>query len=140
MSTAEFALTDAERLRILREYKRIAVVGMSPKEERPSNFVAMYMAHHGYEITPVNPGHSQIAGLKCYRSLREVPQPVEIVDVFRDSSAVPGVVEDAIEVGAKVLWLQVGVVHAEAAQRAKDAGLIVVMDRCIKVDHARLMR
>ena len=140
MSAGEFTLTDAERLRILKDYRRIAVVGMSPKPERPSNFVAMYMADHGYEITPVNPGHAQIEGRKCYRSLREVPRPVEIVDVFRDPSAVPGIVDEAIEVDAKVLWLQIGVVDEDAARRARDAGILVVMDRCIKVEHARFMR
>ena len=121
---------------ILEKYKRIAVVGLSSNHRRPSHGVADYMARHGYEITPVNPNETEVLGRKSYASLRDVPPPVEIVDIFRVSSAVPGVVEDAIACGAKVIWMQLGVMHEEAAQRARDAGLEVVMDKCIKIEHA----
>ena len=137
MSAGDFALTDAERLQVLREYRKIAVVGLSPNPIRPSHFVAVYMSQHGYEITPVNPGHKEILGRTCYRSLRDVPRPVEIVNIFRDPSAVPGIVEEAIECDAKVTWMHLGAVHEPAARRAEEAGLKVVMDRCIKIEHAR---
>jgi predicted CoA-binding protein len=123
---------------ILREYRRIAVVGLSPTPYRPSHFVAAYLAQHGYEITPVNPMESEILGRKCYPSLRDVPRPLEIVDIFRDASAIPGIVEEAIECGAKVIWMQSGLVHEAAARQAREAGLQVVMDRCIMVEHEKL--
>jgi len=122
---------------ILREYQRIAVVGLSPSPYRPSHFVAVHMAQYGYEITPVNPKETEILGRKCYPSLKQVPQPLEIVDIFRDPSAIPGIVDEAIECGAKVIWLQLGLIHEAAAQRARDAGLAVIMNRCIKIEHAR---
>ena len=122
---------------ILDQYHRIAVVGMSPKPERASHYVSVYMADHGYDITPVNPGHSEILGRKCYKSLKDVPQPIEIVNIFRDPSAVPGIVEEAIECGAKAIWMQLGIEHAEAARQAREAGLAVVMNRCIMVEHRR---
>ncbi|HEY3837186.1 MAG TPA: CoA-binding protein [Bryobacteraceae bacterium] len=121
---------------ILEKYKRIAVVGLSSNPRRPSHGVADYMARHGYEITPVNPNETEVLGRKSYASLRDVPPPVEIVDIFRVSSAVPGIVEDAIACGAKVIWTQLGVIHEEAAERARAAGLAVVMDKCIKIEHA----
>jgi predicted CoA-binding protein len=133
-------MTDAERFQILERYHRIAVVGLSPKPERPSNFVSVYMADQGYEIFPVNPGHIEILGRKCYPSLRGVPPPIEIVDIFRDPKAVPAIVDEAIECGAKVIWMQVGIEHKDAARKAEQAGLQVVMDRCIKVEHARWQR
>lgn len=133
----KFATTAADRLRILRTYKRVAMVGLSANPFRPSHFVAIYLMSHGYEVTPVNPREKEILGKPCYPSLKQVPGPIEIVDIFRDPSAVPGIVEEAIEVGAKVIWMQLGVVHDEAAQRAIDAGLEVVMDRCMKIEHAR---
>jgi predicted CoA-binding protein len=123
---------------ILQQYRRIAVVGLSPAPYRPSHFVAAYMAQHGYEITPVNPKESEILGRKCYASLKDVPQPLEIVDIFRDASAIPGIVAEAIERGAKVIWMQSGLIHEAAARQARDAGLQVVMDRCIKVEHEKL--
>jgi uncharacterized protein len=124
-------------IEIVQQYRRIAVVGLSANPYRPSHFVSVYMAQHGYEITPVNPGQTEILGRKCYRSLKDVPQPLEIVNIFRDPSAVPAIVEEAIECAAKVIWMQLGVVHEAAAQRAREAGLIVVMDKCIKIEHAR---
>jgi predicted CoA-binding protein len=137
VNRTEFATTDAERYQILQQYRRIAIVGLSGNPQRPSHFVAVYMAQHGYEITPVNPKETQILGRKCYPSLKDVPQPLEIVDIFRDPSAIPGIVEEAIACGAKVIWMQLGLIHEPAAKRAKEAGLAVVMDRCIKIEHAR---
>jgi predicted CoA-binding protein len=126
-----------DRLRILERYRRIAIVGLSANPMRPSHFVAIYMLSKGYEIIPVNPREKQILGRTCYPSVREAPGPVEIVDIFRETGAVPGVVEDAIAAGAKVVWMQLGIVHEEAAERARQAGLEVVMDRCVKIEHAR---
>ena len=137
VNQTEFATTDAERLQILQKYNRVAIVGLSSNPHRPSHFVAVYLAQHGYDITPVNPKETEILGRRCYPSLKEVPQPLEIVDIFRDPSAIPGIVEQAIECGAKVIWMQLGLIHEAAARRAREAGLQVVMDRCIKIEHAR---
>jgi predicted CoA-binding protein len=132
-----FATTAHERIEILRAYKHIAMVGLSANPYRPSHFAAVYMLAAGYDIIPVNPREKQILGRCCYASLREVPPPVEIVDIFREASAVPAIVEDAIAVAAKVVWMQLGVIHEGAARRALDTGLQVVMDRCVKIEHAR---
>jgi uncharacterized protein len=137
VNQTEFATTDAERYDILQKYRRVAIVGLSGNPHRPSHFVAVYMSQHGYEITPVNPRETEVLGRKSYPSLKAVPQPLEIVDIFRDPAAVPPIVEEAIECGAKVIWMQLGVINETAAKRAKEAGLIVVMDRCIKIEHAR---
>jgi predicted CoA-binding protein len=126
-----------DRLRILERYRRIAIVGLSANPMRPSHFVAIYMLSKGYDIIPVNPREKQILGRACYASVRDAPGPIEIVDIFRETAAVPGVVEDAIAAGAKVVWMQLGIVHEEAAERARQAGLEVVMDRCVKIEHAR---
>jgi uncharacterized protein len=124
-------------LRILQTYRRIAIVGLSPNPMRPSHFVAVYMLSKGYDIIPVNPREKQILGRSCYASVRDAPGPVEIVDIFREPSAAPEIVEDAIAAGAKVVWMQFGVIHEGAAERARQAGLEVVMDRCVKIEHAR---
>jgi len=124
--------------RILRDNRVIAVVGLSANWNRPSYFAAKYMLEHGYTIIPVNPGQSEILGQKCYASLAEIPRKVDIVDCFRKPQEIPPLAEQAIAIGAKVLWLQLGVIHREAAQRAFAAGLEVVMDRCVKIEHARL--
>jgi len=116
----------------------VAVVGLSHDPTRASHEVAKYLLDHGYEVIPVNPNHQQILGLKCYPDLRSIPGPVDIVDVFQRSERVPGFVDDAIAIGAKTIWMQLGVTHAGAAQKARDAGLEVVMDRCIKTEHSRL--
>ena len=130
-------MTAADCLRILQTYRRIAMVGLSANPMRPSHFAAIYMLSKGYDIIPVNPSEQRILGRACYRSVRDVPGPVEIVDIFRERSAIPALVEDAIAVGAKVVWMQLGVIHEEAAERARQAGLEVVMDRCVKIEHAR---
>jgi predicted CoA-binding protein len=132
-----FATTAAQRIELLRRYRRIAMVGLSGNPYRPSHFAAIYMLAEGYTILPVNPRERTILGLPCYPSLRDVPPPVEIVDIFREPAAVPAIVEEAIAVGAKVIWMQLGVIHLEAARRAREAGLEVVMDACVKIEHAR---
>jgi uncharacterized protein len=137
-SQSQFWVPLAERVRILTEYKRIAMVGLSANPFRPSHFVAIYLISKGFDVIPVNPREKEILGRKCYASLKDIPGPVEIVDVFRDPSAVPAIVEEAIEIGAKVLWLQLGVIHEAAAARAIAAGMTVVMDRCMKIEHGRL--
>ena len=130
-------MSAADCLRILQSYRRIAMVGLSANPMRPSHFAAIYMLSKGYDIIPVNPREKRILGRACYASVREAPGPVEIVDIFRETSAVPAIVEDAIAVGAKVVWMQLGIIHEEAAERARRAGLEVVMDRCVKIEHAR---
>ena len=124
--------------RVLR-YKTIAIVGLSPKELRASNFVGRYLKYHGYTVVPVNPVEKQILGLKCYPSLREIPQRVDIVNVFRLPDAVPAIAAEAVAVGAKCLWLQFGVISEEGVKIAREGGLDVVMDKCIKVEHARYL-
>ena len=122
--------------RILREYRRVAVVGISDRQERDSYRVAAYLEQAGYTIIPVNPNVSQVLGQRCWPSLDDVPGPIEVVDVFRRSELVEPVVDAAIRVGAKAVWMQDGVVHEAAAVKARAAGLLVVMDRCMLRDHA----
>ena len=124
--------------RILREARTIAVVGLSADWFRPSYFAAKYMQEHGYRVIPVNPKYPEILGEKCYRSLREIPDGVDIVDVFRKSNDVMPIAEDAIAIGAKVLWQQLGVKNEAAAEKARSAGLLAVMDHCVKIEHGRL--
>ena len=124
--------------RILRESRVIAVVGLSADWFRPSYFAAKYMQEHGYRVIPVNPKYPEILGEKCYRSLRDVPEPIDIVDVFRKTQDVPPIADDAIAIRAKVLWQQLGVRNESAAAKARAAGLDAVMDRCVKIEHGRL--
>lgn len=132
-------MEDIQKLRrILKENKTIAVVGLSSKWHRPSYFAAKYLKEHGYRIIPVNPGNDEILGEKCYASLLDIPDPVDVVDIFRRPKDVPPIVDEAIKIGAKVVWMQLGVINEEAAEKARDAGLEVVMDRCMKIEHARL--
>jgi predicted CoA-binding protein len=123
---------------LLRSSRTIAVVGLSGKKFRPSYGVAEYMQAQGYRIIPVNPNESEVLGEKTYRSLEDVPEHIDIVDIFRRSEFVGPIVESAIRVGANAVWMQEGVVHEEAAKKARDAGLAVVMDRCILKEHMRL--
>ena len=116
--------------------KTIAVVGLSPKPDRASNGVARYLLEHGYRIIPVNPGHEEILGYKSYSSLKNIPEPVEVVDIFRRPEYVLPIVEQAIAIGARGIWMQLGVLNDEAAKMAEEAGLQVVMNRCIKIEHA----
>ena len=131
---------DRNALRALLEDTRtIAIVGLSPRPERASNEVARYLRAAGYTIIPVNPACTDVLGEKCYPSLRDVPGPIDMVDVFRRSEEVMAVAEDAIAVGARSLWLQLGVIAPEASARAADAGLKVVVDRCTKIEHGVLI-
>jgi len=123
---------------LLRSSRVIAVVGLSSKKVRPSYGVAEYMQAQGYRIIPVNPNESEVLGEKTYRSLEDVPEHIDIVDIFRRSEFVAPIVDSAIRVGANAVWMQEGVVHEEAAKKARDAGLAVVMDRCILKEHMRL--
>lgn len=122
----------------LRESKTIAVVGMSPRPDRPSHYVAKYLMEQGYNIIPVNPAIGEVLGLKSYPDLVSVPERVDMVDIFRRSSQVPPVVEDAIAAGARFIWMQDGVVNEEAAARARAAGMSVVMDNCTLREHSRI--
>jgi predicted CoA-binding protein len=137
VNQSRFATTVWDRIRILEHYKRIAMVGLSSNPFRPSHFAAIYLRSEGYDVIPVNPREKEVLNMRSYPTLLEVPGPVDIVDIFREPAAVPGIVEEAITIGAKVVWMQLGVIHEEAAQRARDAGLEVVMDRCVKIEHAR---
>lgn len=119
--------------------RTIAVVGLSSKPERDSYRVAAYMQAHGYRIIPVNPREAEVLGERAYASLRDIPSHVDIVNVFRESSAVPAIVDDCIAIGAPVLWLQLGIHHADAEQRATDAGMVVIRDHCIMVVHQHLV-
>ncbi len=137
VNQSRFATTGADRIRILEQYKHIVMVGLSSNSFRPSHFAYIYMRSKGYDVAGVNPREKSVLGRTCYASLRDVPGPIEIVDIFREPSAVPAIVDEAIAVGAKVIWMQLGVIHEEAAERAHQAGLEVVMDRCVKIEHAR---
>jgi predicted CoA-binding protein len=124
--------------RILHENRVIAVVGLSANWYRPSFFAAKYMQQHGYTIVPVNPAYQEVLGQECYASLREIPFKVDMVDCFRKTAEIMPIAEDAIAIGAKTLWQQLGVTNEEAARKAEAAGLDTVMGRCVKIEHARL--
>ena len=124
--------------RILKESRVIAMVGLSASWYRPSYFAAKYMLDHGYRVIPVNPSYPEVLGQKCYPALRDIPEPVDIVDCFRKSEELMPLAQDAIAIGAKVLWMQIGVINESAAQMARDAGLDVIMNRCVKIEYARL--
>ena len=123
---------------ILKKSGNIAIVGLSPKTARPSYQVAEYLLQAGYNIFPVNPGQQKILGRNCYPDLDSIHEKIDIVNIFRSPKYVPAIVEDAIRLKIGVIWMQQGIVHEEAAKRAKNAGVQVVMDRCIKVDHMNL--
>ena len=123
--------------RILRDFRSFAVVGASPDASRPSNQVMQTLIGHGYDVTAVRPGEEHILGRPCYPDLEAVPEPVEVVDIFRRSDRAGQHVDEAIEIGAKAVWLQLGVIDHDAAQRARDAGLLVVMDRCPAIELRR---
>ncbi len=129
----------AEIPQLLEEASVIAVVGLSPKNERPSNMVARYLIKSGYSVIPVNPGHDQILGLRCYPSLIDIPGRIDIVNIFRKAKDVGPIVQQTIKKGCSCIWMQQGIVNHEAAATAKRHGIKVIMDRCIKVDHANLL-
>jgi len=126
--------------KILTEYSTVAMVGLSPDPSRPSHRVAKYLTSHGYKVIPVNPDAQEILGTRSYSDMNSIPEPVEIVDIFRRSEEVMPIVDEAIKIGAKVVWMQEGVINEEAALRARDAGLLVVMDRCMLKEHKRLRK
>jgi predicted CoA-binding protein len=134
-------MKDEEIKHILRNFKTVAVVGISPKEDRPSYTVASYLKSKGYRIIPVRPDGDEILGEKVYHSLSEIPKEirVEVVDIFRRSEDIPPIIEEAIQRGAKAIWMQEGVIHKEAGEKAEKAGLKVVMDRCMKKEHQRFL-
>ncbi len=119
-------------------YRTIAVVGISDDPERPSHFVASFLESHGYKIIPVNPKLTEWEGKKCYPDLLSIPEKVDVVDIFRRAEAVPPIVDEAIKIKAKVVWMQEGIVNEEAAAKARDAGIEVIMDRCMKKEYNRL--
>jgi predicted CoA-binding protein len=132
-------MDDIESLRrILKDNRVIAMVGLSANWYRPSFFAAKYMQEHGYRVIPVNPQYAEVLGEKCYKSLKEIPERVDIVDCFRKTEEIMPICEDAIAIGARVLWQQIGVINSDAAAKAEAAGLDVVLDRCVKIEHARL--
>ena len=125
---------------IFRDTRTIAVVGLSPKQHRDSYQVAAYLQQQGYRIIPVNPAVREVLGERAYANLTDVPEPIDMVDVFRRSELVPSIVDEAVQHGVRVVWTQLGVVHQEAAAVAVSQGLDVVMDRCTKIEHAALLR
>ena len=132
-------MTDIVSLRrILTENKRVAMIGLSADWWRPSFFAAKYLLEHGFEVIPVNPKYDEILGQKCYPDLKSIPTPIDVVDLFQKAERVPLFIDDAVEIGARVFWMQLGVVNQDAAQKARGAGLEVVMDRCMKIEFARL--
>jgi len=131
--------TDIPTLRrILKETRTIAMVGLSANWYRPSNFAAKYLLGHGYRVIPVNPSYTEVLGQKCYPRVTDIPERIDVVDCFRPPKEIPALAEEAIAVGAKVLWMQLGIVNEEAARMAREAGLEVVMDRCMKIEYGRL--
>ena len=134
-------MRDEEIKHTLRNVKTVAVVGISPKEDRPSYIVASYLKSKGYRIIPVRPDGEEILGEKVYHSLSEIPKEigVDVLDIFRRSEDVPPIVEEAIQRGAEVVWMQEGAIHKEAGEKAEKVGLKVIMDRCMKKEHQRLL-
>ncbi len=131
--------TDIQTLRrLLKTHQTIAMVGLSANWYRPSYFAAKYLQEYGYRVIPVTPSYDEILGEKCYPSLGAIPEPVDVVDCFRRAEEIPALAEQAIDIGAKVLWMQLGIVNDTAAHMAREAGLEVVMDRCMKIEHGRL--
>ncbi|MBW2265073.1 MAG: CoA-binding protein [Deltaproteobacteria bacterium] len=124
---------------ILKTYKTVAVVGLSPKAERDSHKVAKYLKDNGFTIIPVNPGQKEILGEKSYPNLKSIPSSVDIVNIFRRPDAVLSIVEDAVEIGAKAVWMQLGIANNKAAQKAREAGIEVVMSKCIKIEHINMI-
>jgi predicted CoA-binding protein len=136
--TSDGIISDKTIKEILENTDKVAIVGLSPKPDRDSNRVARYLMDKGYSVVPVNPGQKEILGERCYRSLEEIPFHVDLVNIFLNPVRIPPIVDQAIKIGAKLIWMQLDVIHEESAERARSAGLQVIMDRCIKVEHASL--
>lgn len=131
-------ITDPEVANLLKKSKTIAVVGISHKEDRDSNKVARYLVAKGYTVIPVNPKYKEVMGLTCYPDLPSVPHHIDIVDIFRNVEAMPAIVDEAIQVKADCVWMQLGLAHNEAAEKARSQGIQVVMNKCIKIEHSRM--
>lgn len=142
MLTLDALKQSSEIASLLQRVNAIAIAGLSPKENRPSNMVGRYLLDAGYTVFPVNPGQDTILGKTCYPDLKSLPFPVDLVNIFRKSSDVPSIVDQILELDPlpKAIWMQQGIIHEEAAELARSRGMFVVMDRCIKVDHANLLR
>jgi uncharacterized protein len=134
------ATDEGAAAQLLKSAKTVAVVGISDKEDRDSNRVAKYLKNHGYKIIPVNPKLKDVLDEPCYPDLKSVPEHIDVVDIFRSTDAIPSIVDEAIAVKAGSVWMQLGLAHNEAAEKARQAGLSVVMNRCMKIDHAHLSR
>jgi predicted CoA-binding protein len=131
----KFNASSAEIAGILKGAKTVAVIGASPKPERPSHGIMAYLMEQGYTCIPVNPGQAEVLGQKCYPSLSDIPETVDVADIFLNPANVPPVVDQAVAKGVKTIWMQSGIVNNEAAEKARKAGLTVVMNKCIKVEH-----
>jgi predicted CoA-binding protein len=131
---------DEEVVDILKNAKTIAVVGISHKEDRDSNKVARYIQDHGYKMIPVNPKYKEVLGEPCYPDLASVPEHIDVVDIFRNVDIIPSVVDEAIAVKAGAVWMQLGLAHNESARKACEAGLKVVQNKCVKIEHSRLVK
>ena len=125
-------------VKILKSFRDIAMVGVSANPEKPSNIVFKYLIAHGYNVIPVNPTIDEVLGKKCYPTLSSIPEKVEVVDIFRKSEDVPPIVDEAIKIGAKAVWMQEGIVNNTAAEKAQAAGLLVVMDKCMRKEHMKM--
>lgn len=135
----DYIAPDEEVVEILRSSKTVAVVGISHNEERDSHKVAKYLKEHGYKVIPVNPKYKEVLGEPCYPDLKSVPEKIDVVDIFRNVEAIPGIVDEAIQIGAGAVWMQLGLIHNESAEKARQAGLKVVMNKCMKMEHHRLI-
>ncbi|MBI4964777.1 MAG: CoA-binding protein [Desulfomonile tiedjei] len=132
-------ISDADLKKLLEGARSIAVVGISTDPSKPSNRVALYLKNHGYRIIPVNPAAQEVLGEKSYPDLKSIPEPIDVVDVFRRPEFLPPIAEEAVAVGAKVLWMQEGITNEDAAKKAKDGGLTVIQDACMLKEHSRLI-
>lgn len=137
---AEKNVTEQDLVEILNRSRTVAVIGISHKEDRDSHKVAKYLKDHGYKMIPVNPKYKEVLGEPCYPNLKSVPEHIDVVDIFRNIEAIPAIVDEAITVGAGCVWMQLGLAHNGAAEKARCAGLKVVMNKCIKIEHAHLMQ
>lgn len=138
--TGEKSASEKDVAELLNNSRTVAVVGISHKEERDSHKVAKYLKDHGYKVIPVNPRYKEVLGETCYPDLKSVPEHIDIVDIFRNIDAIPAIVDEAVEVKAGAVWMQLGLSHEAAAEKARCAGISVVMDRCMKIEHSRLHR
>ena len=134
----DYTPSSEEIEKILKTSKRIAVVGLSPKPHRDSNKVAKYLLEKGYDVIPVNPGQQQILERTCYKTIEDIPFDVDVADIFLNPTRIPPVVDQCIRIGVKTIWMQLGVVHNESASKAREAGIEVVMNRCIMVEHRNM--